>query len=494
MTLTNAEQYMLELINRARLDPLAEAARLGIDLNAGLAPGTLGPQARQVLAPNELLEASALDHSQWMLAADVFSHTGENGSSPFDRMRAAGYTNYVAAAENISWRGSTGAMNLEAAIALQHDSLFKSAGHRTNILNGSLREIGIAQEAGVFTLEGTNYNSSMVTQNFGSRASVYFVTGVAYQDSNGDGFYSIGEGRSGVSFAGSLGGATSTGTGGYAMQVTPGAAVSVTGSVGGTAFAVTLDTGLANAKLDVVDGTTFHSSADITLVSGLNHARLLGVADLDATGNGAANRLEGNSGANVLTGGGGADSLSGGQGLDLLIGDAGADRLFGQDGHDTLQGGGGDDALDGGEGSDVLQGDAGQDRLTGGKGDDRLNGGDGHDTLQGGNGADRLNGGAGDDVLNGGTGNDVLTGGSQADVFVFSAGPGLDRITDLQSGDRIQLDDAIWGGSAKTSAQVVADHGQLVGGVAVLDFGAAHKITLDGIITLSGLDSYLTIL
>ena len=36
MTLSAAEQYLLELINRARLNPAAEAARYGIDLNAGL--------------------------------------------------------------------------------------------------------------------------------------------------------------------------------------------------------------------------------------------------------------------------------------------------------------------------------------------------------------------------------------------------------------------------------------------------------------------------
>lgn len=38
MTISAAEQLLIELINRARLDPLAEAQRLGIDLNAGLAP------------------------------------------------------------------------------------------------------------------------------------------------------------------------------------------------------------------------------------------------------------------------------------------------------------------------------------------------------------------------------------------------------------------------------------------------------------------------
>ena len=46
---------MLELINRARMYPAAEAARLGIALNQGLAPGTISTAPKQVLAMNDLL-------------------------------------------------------------------------------------------------------------------------------------------------------------------------------------------------------------------------------------------------------------------------------------------------------------------------------------------------------------------------------------------------------------------------------------------------------
>ena len=41
MALTAAEQYLLELINRARLDPQAEADRYGVGLNSGLAGGRI---------------------------------------------------------------------------------------------------------------------------------------------------------------------------------------------------------------------------------------------------------------------------------------------------------------------------------------------------------------------------------------------------------------------------------------------------------------------
>jgi len=147
MALSAAEQYLPELINRARLEPLAEAARYGISLNTGLQPGQLGAQARQVLAPNALLENAAVGHSQWMLAADVFSHTGSGGSSPFDRMTAQGYS-YASAGENISWRGTTGLINLETAIGQQHQDLFISPGHRTPILCERYPRDGLRQGRG----------------------------------------------------------------------------------------------------------------------------------------------------------------------------------------------------------------------------------------------------------------------------------------------------------------------------------------------------------
>ena len=85
------EQYLLELVNRGRANPTAEAARYGIDLNEGLAPGTISSDPKQPLALNLNLIDAARGHSQWMLDNDVFSHTGAGGSSPGDRMTAAGY-------------------------------------------------------------------------------------------------------------------------------------------------------------------------------------------------------------------------------------------------------------------------------------------------------------------------------------------------------------------------------------------------------------------
>src|SRR3712207_1183737 len=107
---TAYEQYFLELVNRARANPGAEAARLGIDLNQGLTAGTIANTAKQPLAMNQFLNDSAQAHSDWMLATDTFSHTGANGSSAGDRMKAAGYvfTGSWTWGENISirWGGT----------------------------------------------------------------------------------------------------------------------------------------------------------------------------------------------------------------------------------------------------------------------------------------------------------------------------------------------------------------------------------------------------
>ena len=73
--LTANEQLFLELVNAARLDPLGEAARQGIDLNEGLAPGTIADTPVQALAPNAQVQQAAAEHGQWILATDTFEHT-----------------------------------------------------------------------------------------------------------------------------------------------------------------------------------------------------------------------------------------------------------------------------------------------------------------------------------------------------------------------------------------------------------------------------------
>lgn len=129
-----------------------------------------------------------------MLDTDVFSHTGVNGSDPGDRIKAAGYdlTGDWRWGENISWRGSTGvAEDQVQSLETQNDALFKSPGHRVNVLQDGFREVGTATVAGDFK----QYDALMVAENFGKTGDSVFLTGVAYDDLNDNDFYTPGEGR-----------------------------------------------------------------------------------------------------------------------------------------------------------------------------------------------------------------------------------------------------------------------------------------------------------
>ena len=467
MALTAAEQYLIELINRARLDPLAEASRYGIDLNADLPGGTIGVGSKQVLAPNAKLETAAVLHSQWMLATDTFSHTGSYGTNPGQRMADAGYefSGGWSWRENLAWSGTTGAIDLAASIDVHHEGLIRSAGHRVNIFGAEVREVGIGQVQGVFTSGGVNFNASMLTENFALSGTQVFVTGVAYADRDGDAFYDIGEARTDVWFRA---GDTQTDVaeaGGYAIGIAPAEAVQVTiGSGTETIAELLIDMSAGNGKLDLVSAAngidTLALSASATLVSGAANARLLGLNDLSLVGSGDDNILFGNAGNNLIDGGAGRDSIEGGAGDDLLRGGAGRDAVWRS-------------ATDAETSPLDARGFANADLLSGGAGNDRLFGQSGHDLLIGGAGDDRLMGGGG------------------RDVFVFETG--RDTIVDFTSTvDSIVFDAAALGLAGQTVDDVL-ERASVRDGSVVFDFGGDNRLTLSGISDLTQLANDLEI-
>ena len=80
------------------------------------------------------LTAAASAHSQDMALHDLFSHTGSNGSTMVSRALATGYS-YSLLAENLA----AGASTAEAVMT----GWMSSAGHRANILNCDLHELGV---------------------------------------------------------------------------------------------------------------------------------------------------------------------------------------------------------------------------------------------------------------------------------------------------------------------------------------------------------------
>ena len=71
--------------------------------------------------------------------------------------------------------------------------------------------------------------------------------------------------------------------------------------------------------IDSAGTDTIRSTIDLILQAGIENGQLLGLLDLNLTGNAAANELFGNSGDNLLDGLGGTDTLTGGRGEDGFV-------------------------------------------------------------------------------------------------------------------------------------------------------------------------------
>jgi len=253
---TAQEVLVIELINRARFDPAAEATRYGIGLNDGITGTQITADRKPPLAHNVLLTDAARAHSQWMLDMDIFSHTGVNNSSSTDRMRAAGYmfTGSWSSGENIAWAGTTApTIDLTQYAYIHHEGLFKSPGHRINILGTSFRELGVGQKQGYFMDNGRNYLSSMLTEEFARSGNSYFLTGVVYSDVNNNQFYDVGEGLDRVTISINNKFYPVYSTGAYSIPLSNGTYDAViTGGPLGTVLNYRVQINNANVKLDVV--------------------------------------------------------------------------------------------------------------------------------------------------------------------------------------------------------------------------------------------------
>ncbi len=128
-------------------------------------------------------------------------------------------------------------------------------------MNDFWREIGIGISTGTDFGQGNTWDSIYVVQNFGSQTNgttfaTPFITGVVYDDKNGNGLYTPGEGVGGVrvDVAGSNYFAFSASSGGYSVPVPGNGTYNVTFSGGGqpTLQRTVTVANLLNAKVDFV--------------------------------------------------------------------------------------------------------------------------------------------------------------------------------------------------------------------------------------------------
>lgn len=118
----------------------ANAAALATD--AGAAMNQVRSQrGRAKLDRDARLDQAAQAHACWMSRTGKFSHTGQNGSQPHERIAAAGYAARLSS-ENIAWGQQSG----RDVVA----SWMDSQGHRENILRRNIDDYGV----GVALIDG----------------------------------------------------------------------------------------------------------------------------------------------------------------------------------------------------------------------------------------------------------------------------------------------------------------------------------------------------
>lgn len=269
-TPTAFSQYLLELTNRARLDPFGEYTRLVANAPANVQNAinffkvdlavlkqqfdALLPAAP--LAWNEKLANAATAHSQAMINQDAQSHQLPGEASLGQRVLSAGYSfrylgeNVYAYAQD-PFHGHAGFF---IDWGVSPTGIQAGAGHRVNIMDRQFTEIGIG-----YLIDNdvrTSVGPHVVTQNFATRGDYKAqITGVVINDFDGDRFYDIGEGVANVTISatGSAGTfVTSTwDAGGYNLAL-PSGTYQVTFKHGSKVWTSTASLGSENIKLDAI--------------------------------------------------------------------------------------------------------------------------------------------------------------------------------------------------------------------------------------------------
>jgi hypothetical protein len=185
-TPTGVEEEIRWRVNRGRFDSASENATRGTSYAD--VPSSSGP-----LAPNQMITLAARHQSEDLAKANVFQHATVTNSlyynyltqpNPWDRMRAEGYV-WSNAGENIA-AGYAGAESV-------YVGWWNSTGHRVNMYNSALREIG----NGYYYLSTAVYRN-YYTMDLGSATGNCFFTDTLFNDANGNGTYEQAEAVAGV--------------------------------------------------------------------------------------------------------------------------------------------------------------------------------------------------------------------------------------------------------------------------------------------------------
>jgi uncharacterized protein YkwD len=207
---TAQEQLFLEQLNDIRANPAGYGASIGLPAIETVAPAP-------PLAWDARLIQSAQLHSQDMNVNSYFSHYDLAGHDPGWRETQAGYP-WTDWGESIAAGYPTDAATLQALIV---DAGVSDLGHRLHLLamNNSDESVGI----GVVQNGTGSYRDYYTIDTGNTRDTRPFLTGVVFNDANGNGKYDVGEGLSGVTITvAGVGSAQAFEAGGYSIQLNPG--------------------------------------------------------------------------------------------------------------------------------------------------------------------------------------------------------------------------------------------------------------------------------
>lgn len=328
-----AEQWLVYELNRARWNPTAYAADHGVTPAAAVIPqpplagntalfGSTGFKAQQTYQyPTKFQSNPSLPNYHCSNATGTWvcpNQLAVNHGYPLPSWWPLNQ-NFI----EVYWASSgTGLPNGVAGF-------LASSAHVGVLFQWTNYEVGVGQHDGC--QPGAASACNYVFVHVGQRSPVkLFISGVVYDDANGNGLMDLGEGLPGVAVSGGSGlGTTTNAGGGYSLQVTAGT-YTLTASGGGFPGATANATVSSyNVTADFVAGDSTGTVRSYELCEGLQ------------------------------------PNLVGTDHADTLIGTAGNDVIQGLDGDDIIVGGGGDDILCGGGGTDTINGTREPSRLAG---------------------------------------------------------------------------------------------------------------------------------
>lgn len=145
------EHEMLEWINRDRLDPISAVNRVGTTLNEGLPIGSISEKSKHTLRWNDKLHNAAESWLNWNMLNGKLTHAWGN-SNVMTRVLENGFP-AISAVENGGITIGVYLFNesdMERIANSIHNLFVSHAGHRIQLFNEDVREVGISIQTGMW--------------------------------------------------------------------------------------------------------------------------------------------------------------------------------------------------------------------------------------------------------------------------------------------------------------------------------------------------------